>query len=257
METVVEVASFDELTLNKKLVEAIKEVGYTQPTAIQNEVIPYIVAGNDVVAKAQTGSGKTAAFCLPALHLLAESPENTILVLTPTRELAMQICEEMRKFSKHMGISPTAIYGGEPLSNQLKRLKQDRRVLVATPGRLLDLYRSNHLTDFSPLLVVLDEADEMLNMGFMEDVQAIFAFLPEERQTLMFSATISSEIKKLSKSFLNQPIYSTNLLTKCPMKTSSRSAISSPREKKRPPSSKFSNSTHQQNRSSSVTPKDK
>lgn len=207
METVVEVPSFDELTLNKKLVDAIKEVGYTQPTAIQHEVIPYIVAGNDVVAKAQTGSGKTAAFCLPALHLLAESNENTILVLTPTRELAMQICDEMRKFSKHMGISPTAIYGGEPLSNQLKRLKQDRRILIATPGRLLDLYRSNHLTDFSPLLVVLDEADEMLNMGFMEDVQAIFEFLPEERQTLMFSATISSEIKKLSKNFLNQPIY--------------------------------------------------
>ncbi|PIS00700.1 MAG: DEAD/DEAH box helicase [Chlamydiae bacterium CG10_big_fil_rev_8_21_14_0_10_35_9] len=140
------------------------------------------------------------------MQLLAQHPDKTILVITPTRELALQVCEEMQKFCKYLGITPAAIYGGEPLFKQLKRLKNDARVLVGTPGRLLDLFKSKKLTNFSPLLVVLDEADEMLNMGFLEDIQLIFSYLPKERQTLLFSATMPPKIRAISTKFLKNPV---------------------------------------------------
>lgn len=198
-------SSFEQFPLCTQLQTAIQTAGYSKPTLIQNEVIPFVLSGRDVIAKSHTGSGKTAAFCLPALQLLLDHPDKTILIVTPTRELALQVCNEMHRFSQHFGITPAAIYGGEPLPKQLQRLKNDSRILVGTPGRLLDLFRSKHLRNFSPLLVVLDEADEMLNMGFFEDIQAIFSFVPKERQTLLFSATISPYVKKVSKQFLRNP----------------------------------------------------
>lgn len=197
--------SFKQFPFDEKLLKAINEAGYTTPTPIQSEVIPSIFSRKDIMAKSQTGTGKTAAFCLPTLQLLLEDPDKTILILAPTRELALQVCSEMHLFSNHFGITPTAIYGGEPLHKQLQRLKSDNRILVATPGRLLDLYRSKHLKHFHPQLIVLDEADEMLNMGFLEDIQSIFSYIPKERQTLLFSATISPQIKKISKQFLRYP----------------------------------------------------
>lgn len=198
---------FNEFNLNQNLIKSISDAGFTEPTPIQADVIPLVLSGQDIVAKAQTGSGKTAAFSIPSLELLSQNQNNTILVITPTRELAMQVCQEMQLLSKHLNIYPTVIYGGEPLDKQLKRLKKDSRVIVGTPGRLLDLFRSNHLKKFSPQLVVLDEADEMLNMGFLEDIQAIFAFLPENKQTLLLSATLPLEIKKIAQKFLNNPVF--------------------------------------------------
>jgi len=198
--------TFESFSLNQDLLKAIQEVGYLNPTPVQSSVIPIILDGKDVTAKAQTGSGKTAAFGLPSLNLISKSPDAQILILTPTRELALQVCDEMKKFSKYLNITPNAIYGGESMGKQLKLLKKDNRIIVGTPGRLLDLFRSKHLKDFSPSVVVLDEGDEMLNMGFFEDIQAIFSFLPKERQTLLFSATLSSKIQKISKKFLKNPI---------------------------------------------------
>lgn len=198
-------SDFQDLDLHDFLLKAIHELGYTEPTSIQQAVIPEILAGKDVMAKAVTGSGKTAAFSLPALHLLFENPNKTILVMVPTRELALQVCTEMQKFSKHLGITPVAIYGGEAHVNQFKRLKNDNRVVVGTPGRLLDLFESGGLKKFSPQIVVLDEADEMLNMGFLDDIQSIFGYLPKERQTLLFSATLSTQIKKIAQQFQKDP----------------------------------------------------
>lgn len=198
--------SFKDLNLSKHLQKTIEEAGYKSPTPIQSEVIPHILDGVDVIAKAQTGSGKTAAFSLPAIDLLERHPEKTILVITPTRELALQVCTEMKKYSKHLNISPCPIYGGESIRNQIQRIKQDSRIIVGTPGRLLDLFRSNYLVTFCPQTIVLDEADEMLNMGFLEDIQEIFSFLLEERQTLLFSATLPKEIKRIAEKFLKNPV---------------------------------------------------
>jgi len=206
MKTFDKIKTFESLPLNPELLKAIQEVGYLNPTPIQSSAIPSILEGKDIAAKAQTGSGKTAAFGLPSLNLISKSPDAQILILTPTRELALQVCEEMKKFSKYLNVAPVAIYGGEPMGKQLKQLKKDNRIIVGTPGRLLDLFRSNHLNDFSPSIVVLDEGDEMLNMGFFEDIQSIFSFLPQKRQTLLFSATLSSRIQKISKKFLKDPL---------------------------------------------------
>lgn len=198
--------NFEKFSFNNNLKKAISDIGYEKPTPIQSEVIPQILEGFDVIAKAQTGSGKTAAFSLPALELLSKNPNKTILVITPTRELAMQVCHEMKLFSQHMKLSPAVIYGGEPIHKQIKRLKEDSRVIVGTPGRLLDLFQSGKLKNFHPQLVVLDEADEMLNMGFLEDIQEIFEFLPSEKQILLFSATLPPQIKTIAKNFLNDPV---------------------------------------------------
>ena len=199
--------SFRQFNFCSEIERAIEDSGYTEPTGIQEAVIPHIIEGRDVIAKAQTGSGKTAAFCLPALHLMTQNPDMMMLIITPTRELALQVCDEMKRFSKHLKITPTAIYGGEAASNQIARLKRDNRIVVGTPGRLLDMFESGNLKKFTPSLVILDEADEMLNMGFIEDIQTILSFITKERQTLLFSATLSPEIKKISKQFLTDPVF--------------------------------------------------
>lgn len=197
---------FDQFDLCQKILDALSEIGYENATPIQADVIPPILEGKDVLAKAKTGSGKTAAFSLPAIQRLAENSENTSLVITPTRELAMQVCEEISTFTKHLKISPCVIYGGESFERQKLRIKKDSRIIVGTPGRLLDLLSSGKLKNFKPQIVVLDEADEMLNMGFLEDIQKIFEFLPAKRQTLMFSATLPPEIKKISQKILVEPV---------------------------------------------------
>jgi ATP-dependent RNA helicase DeaD len=202
-----ETKSFRQFNFCPEIERSIEDSGYTQPTDIQEAVIPHIIEGRDVIAKAQTGSGKTAAFCLPALHLMTKNPDMMMLIITPTRELALQVCDEMKRFSKHLKIAPCPIYGGEAVSNQIARLKRDNRIIVGTPGRLLDMFESGNLKKFTPSLVILDEADEMLNMGFIEDIESILGFVNEKRQTLLFSATLSAEIKKISKRFLVDPIF--------------------------------------------------
>ncbi len=202
-----EESAFDSFGLHPLLLEAVKKMGFDSPTPIQEEVIPVVLEGNDVVARAQTGSGKTAAFCLPALNQLAQDPTKQVLVIVPTRELALQVSEEMFRFGEALGIRPITVYGGDSISRQLDRLRGNPRAIIATPGRLLDFFKSKNLKNFNPTTVVLDEGDEMLNMGFLEDIQAIFSFLPAQKQTLLFSATMPKPIENLARGFLKNPIF--------------------------------------------------
>ena len=202
--------SFKDFELSETLQEAIEKCGFTKPTPIQAEVIPHILAGVDVVAQAQTGTGKTAAFGLPSLELILErSSKEGMLVITPTRELAVQVSEELSKYGRSSGIKTVAVFGGDSSMRQIEAIQKGANVVVATPGRLLDLLESKRLKNFQPSIVVLDEADEMLNMGFLEDVQAIFEYLPKERQTLLFSATLSDPIQRLIRTILKDPMFIT------------------------------------------------
>ncbi len=202
--------SFKDFDLSESIQEAVAKCGFTKPTPIQSEVIPHILAGVDVVAQAQTGTGKTAAFGLPALELiLGKPPKEGMLVITPTRELAVQVSEELAKYGRSSGIKTVAVYGGDSAQRQIDAIQRGANVIVATPGRLLDLLESKRLKNFEPSIVVLDEADEMLNMGFLEDVQAIFQYLPKERQTLLFSATLSDPIQRLIRKILKDPMFIT------------------------------------------------
>jgi ATP-dependent RNA helicase DeaD len=202
--------SFRDFDLSESIQEAIETLGFTKPTPIQTEVIPHILSGKDVVAQAQTGTGKTAAFGLPALELILDrNPNEGMLVITPTRELAVQVSEEIQKYGKNSGIRTVAVFGGDSAQRQIDAIQRGANVIVATPGRLLDLLESKRLKKFQPSIVVLDEADEMLNMGFLEDVQAIFEYLPKERQTLLFSATLSDPIQRLIRNILNDPLFVT------------------------------------------------
>lgn len=198
--------SFSEFGLNPILLTTLETIGFVHPSSIQEESIPIVLDGKDLVAKAKTGSGKTAAFSLPILHLLSEDESKQALILTPTRELAAQVAEEMNRLSKGIQIQAVAIYGGESITQQIKRIKQGVRIIIATPGRLLDLLKSNHMKDFDPSIIVLDEADEMLNMGFIDDIETILSYFPTERQTLLFSATMPKPIENLTKKFLNSPV---------------------------------------------------
>lgn len=200
--------TFKDFDLSESILEAIEKCGFTKPTPIQAEVIPHILAGVDVVAQAQTGTGKTAAFGLPSLELIRDrAPNEGVLVITPTRELAVQVSEELAKYGKGSGIKTVAVFGGDSSQRQIDAIQRGANVVVATPGRLLDLLESKRLKNFEPSIVVLDEADEMLNMGFLEDVQAIFEYLPKERQTLLFSATLSEPIQRLIRTILHDPLF--------------------------------------------------
>ncbi len=200
--------TFRDFALSESIIEAVEKCGFTKPTPIQGEVIPHILAGVDVVAQAQTGTGKTAAFGLPSLELILDRPAKAgMLVITPTRELAIQVCEELSRYGRPSGIKTVAVYGGDSAQRQIEAIQRGANVIVATPGRLLDLLESKRLKNYEPSIVVLDEADEMLNMGFLEDVQTIFEFLPEERQTLLFSATLSDPIQRLIRTILKDPMF--------------------------------------------------
>ncbi|MFN0065190.1 MAG: DEAD/DEAH box helicase [Chlamydiales bacterium] len=204
--------SFDDQGLHPKILKALHEAGYTQPTKIQAESIGKVIKGADIRASAQTGTGKTAAFLLPALHLLASMPAKKglgprVLVLAPTRELAMQIATQSEKYSKYLpGIKSVCIGGGVPYHAQIRQLSKPYDVLIATPGRLID-FMERRKVEFSRLeILVLDEADRMLDMGFVEPVKKIAAATPKERQTLLFSATMRGSVLKLSEELLRNPI---------------------------------------------------
>jgi superfamily II DNA/RNA helicase len=203
--------SFEDLNLNPAITKAVQDAGYTTPTPIQQQAIPELIAGHDVMACAQTGTGKTAAFMLPALHLLAtpaqvRSRGPRVLVLTPTRELALQVSEAAKKYGKYLPrINVVSILGGMPYPLQNKLLSQPVDILVATPGRLIDHIQRGRI-DFSRLqMMVLDEADRMLDMGFIDDVETIAAATPATRQTLLFSATLDNAIDKVAAKLLKTP----------------------------------------------------
>ncbi len=179
--------TFESFNLHEDILRAIKDTGFKEPSPIQKEAIPYVLQGLDIVAQAQTGTGKTAAFSLPTLSKIDPKNKNVqILVITPTRELATQVSDEMYSLGKHRNIHTVTIYGQSSYSRQLKLIEKGANVMVATPGRLLDLLKNKRLNNFEPKTVILDEADEMLDMGFLEDIESIFSYLPQNRQTMLF-----------------------------------------------------------------------
>ena len=198
--------AFDQFGLNAELVQTAAELGFTAPTPIQQAVIPPIVAGRDVIGQAQTGTGKTAAYGLPLLHRLDRQHRGVqALVLAPTRELAIQVAAALEQYGRGVGARVLALYGGQSYQQQLRSLRERVEVVVGTPGRLLDLMEQGHLDLGGVRAVVLDEADEMLSMGFVEDIESILDRIPPERQTLLFSATISRRVLGLSKRYLGDP----------------------------------------------------
>ena len=199
--------SFEDLPLHSKLRKGIQEIGYTTPTPIQRDTIPHAVLGRDIIGTAQTGTGKTAAFLLPVLERLLEEPRGRThaLILTPTRELALQAQEFLRKLAGHTHLRGAAVYGGVGMGDQERALRGGAEIIVATPGRLLD-HMSRGYVDFQALkILVLDEGDRMLDMGFLPDVRRILHRLPRVRQTMLFSATMPPEIVALSREFLRDP----------------------------------------------------
>ena len=196
---------FTSLNLRPELVQAITELGYNQPTPIQAALIPLMLTGADVIGQAQTGTGKTAAFALPILHNFQPQRHVQSLILAPTRELALQVADSMTEYGKHLDVRVLAVYGGQPYGPQISRLNRGVDVVVGTPGRLLDLIERKALNIKHIRILVLDEADEMLNMGFMEDVEKILAETPPERQTALFSATLPPRIRALANRFMRDP----------------------------------------------------
>ena len=199
--------TFEELGVSEEIRRAIEELGFETPMPVQEEVIPYLLGSrNDVIALAQTGTGKTAAFGIPVLQKINPKNKDTqALVLSPTRELCLQIADDLKDFSKYMkGVNNVAVYGGTSIENQIHALRHGAQIIVATPGRLIDLMHRGKAKLENVNNVVLDEADEMLNMGFADSINEIFEDLPEERNTLLFSATMSKEIEKIAKSYLNE-----------------------------------------------------
>lgn len=202
---------FTELGLNEHILRAIKDQGYDTPTPIQAQAIPVVLEGKDVLAGAQTGTGKTAGFTLPLLQRLSKSPKPKgkrpvrALVLTPTRELASQVAESVRDYGKYLPFKSTVIFGGVSINPQIHTLKNGVDIVIGTPGRLLDLMNQRALDLREVEYLILDEADRMLDMGFIHDIKKILKVLPAKRQNLLFSATFSNEIKKLADGLLNSP----------------------------------------------------
>jgi ATP-dependent RNA helicase RhlE len=206
---------FSALGLSEQIVRAVAARGYTNPTPIQSQAIPVVLSGRDLLAGAQTGTGKTAGFTLPILHLLSHkvvkrSATGKIpiraLILTPTRELAAQVEESVQTYGRHLPLTSMVIYGGVNINPQINRLRGGVEILVATPGRLLDHVQQGRLDLSQVEILVLDEADRMLDMGFIRDIKRILALLPKQRQNLLFSATFSNEIKAFANTLLNQPV---------------------------------------------------
>ena len=206
--------TFDELNLAPAILKAVHETGYETPTPIQAQAIPAVMEGHDLLAGAQTGTGKTAAFTLPMLHRLSLGtvPKNKFggkgiraLVLTPTRELAAQVEESVREYGKYLDINSTVVFGGVGMNPQIDRIKRGVDILVATPGRLLDLQQQGFLDLSTVEVLVLDEADRMLDMGFIHDVKKVLALVPRDKQSLLFSATFSDEIRELANTLLKNP----------------------------------------------------
>ncbi|MCX8712053.1 ATP-dependent RNA helicase RhlE [Gilliamella sp. B2969] len=211
--------SFDSLGLDAKILQAIEEQNYTDPTPIQQQAIPVILSGKDLMASAQTGTGKTAGFGLPILQKLVEQQAKTnnrsepkrgkrplyALILAPTRELAAQIGENIRDYSRYLAVRSLVVFGGVSINPQMMKLRGGVDILIATPGRLLDLVQQNAVDLSTVKILVLDEADRMLDMGFIHDIRRVIAKLPKKRQNLLFSATFSDEIKSLANTLLHSP----------------------------------------------------
>lgn len=197
--------TFGELGLSEKILKTIEGIGYEEPTRIQEEVIPVILEGKDVIAQAQTGTGKTAAFGMPLIDMLEEDGGLQAIILLPTRELAIQVAGEMRKFAKYERLKEVAIYGGQPIDRQIRTLKMGVNIVVGTPGRILDHLNRRTLNLSKIKYVILDEADEMLDMGFIEDIESILKGINEDRQTLLFSATMPAEIKSIARKHMKSP----------------------------------------------------
>ena len=207
--------NFEELNLAPAIVKAVLEQGYETPTAIQAQAIPAVLEGHDLLGGAQTGTGKTAAFVLPMLHKLSAeaAPKNKFggvgiraLVLTPTRELAAQVEESVQTYGKYLELTSTVVFGGVGMNPQISRVKKGVDILVATPGRLLDLLQQGVLDLGQVQILVLDEADRMLDMGFIHDVKKVLAVVPRNKQSLLFSATFSDEIRELAATLLKDPL---------------------------------------------------
>ncbi len=205
---------FEDLGLAPALLKAVHEEGYDTPTPIQAQAIPLVLEGHDLLAGAQTGTGKTAAFVLPMLHKLAmsRSTQNKfggtgirVLILTPTRELAAQVEESVKTYGKHLQLTSTVIFGGVGMNPQINKLKRGVDIVVATPGRLLDLSQQGMLDLSTVQMLILDEADRMLDMGFIHDIKKVLALVPRDKQSLLFSATFSDEIRELAQGLLNKP----------------------------------------------------
>ncbi len=203
--------TFDQLNLDDALLRAVKTEGYTEPTPIQAQAIPLVLEGRDLLAAAQTGTGKTAGFTLPLLQRLSSAPKKMgrrqirALVLTPTRELAAQVAESVRTYGKNLKIRSTVVYGGVGIEPQKRALNNGVDIVIATPGRLLDLANQKAVDLSAVETLILDEADRMLDMGFIHDIKKIIAMTPKDRQTLLFSATFSPEIKRLASGMLRDP----------------------------------------------------
>jgi len=203
--------SFDSLGLSSKILGAVKKQGYDTPSPIQEQAIPAVLSGKDLMAAAQTGTGKTAGFTLPILELLsrgqkAQANQVRTLILTPTRELAAQISDSVQKYGANLPLRSTVVFGGVKINPQMMQLRRGVDILVATPGRLLDLYNQNAMRFNHLEILVLDEADRMLDMGFIHDIKKIIAVLPKKRQNLLFSATFSDDIRNLAKGLVNNPV---------------------------------------------------
>jgi ATP-dependent RNA helicase RhlE len=207
MEQTEQSITFAELGLAPEILEAVRDAGYERPTPIQAEAIPLALKGRDLIGLAQTGTGKTAAFTLPIIDRLLGGPRRTrALVLTPTRELCVQVEENVHKYAKHAGLSVASVYGGMPIEPQQKKLRAGVDIVVATPGRLIDhLERQNVVFDDLEVLV-LDEADRMLDMGFAPQINRIVGEIPSYRQTLLFSATMPPEVEALARKYLRKPV---------------------------------------------------
>ncbi len=200
---------FKDLELSKEVQKAIMEMGFEEATPIQSKAIPHIMNKSDVIGLAQTGTGKTCAFGIPAIEMIDTSNEKVqVLILCPTRELAIQITEELKNVSKYKtGVKLLPIYGGQQIDRQIIALKRHPQIIIGTPGRIMDHMRRNTLKFVNLKMIILDEADEMLNMGFREDIDTILEKVPTERQTLLFSATMSPEIKELTTKYQKAPIF--------------------------------------------------
>jgi len=198
---------FTDFNLKEELNKAIETAGFIQPSPVQEEAIPQVLKGKDIVAQAQTGTGKTAAFGLPVLNMMECTGKVEMVVIVPTRELAIQVSDELFKFGKFLNIKTATVYGGTAYARQIKHV-ESASVIVATPGRFLDLLSKKQIS-IDPKYVVLDEADEMMDMGFLDDIKEIFKYLKNREQTLMFSATMPLPIKKLAEKILNEPSFIT------------------------------------------------
>ena len=202
---------FTSLGLSAQIQKAIAEKGYTEPSPIQAQAIPAVLSGEDVMAAAQTGTGKTAGFTLPILERLSggnkpKPHQARTLILTPTRELAAQIYDNVEMYGKHLPLTSAVVFGGVKINPQISRLRQGVDILVATPGRLLDLYNQKAVSFKQLEILVLDEADRMLDMGFLRDIKKILSILPKQRQNLLFSATFSEDIRDLARGLVNNPV---------------------------------------------------